>query len=112
MFQNNIIYKRNIIVVVKLTGEPRGISTLLTPLDEGLELLVVYVGYMEIVDIDSVLKTKGIEEKTIFYGQEEIVSKNPIWNLFGAIKNLSPSFVSFYNFPHQKLIGVIRRVEI
>ena len=55
---------------------------------------------------------KGINERTIFYGDEEIVSKKLHWKLFALIKDISPSFASFYNFPHEKLIGVSRRVEI
>jgi len=61
--------------------------------------------------MESILKKNNINERTIFYGQEEIVTKHPIWTIFAIIKNLSPSFVSFYNFPHKKLIGVVRRAE-
>ena len=112
MFQNGIVYERNIIVVVKPSNEPRGVETKLTPLAKGLDLMIIHPGYMEMLDVESVLKSQGIDERTIFYGQEEIVSESPIWTLFAIIKNLSPSFVSFYNFPHEKLIGVTRRAEL
>ena len=111
MFQNGIIYQRNIIVVVKPSNEPHGVTTDLSNLGEGLDLLMIYPGYMEILDVETLLKSQNIEERTIFYGQEEIVSRSLLWNIFGVIKNLSPSFVSFYNFPHEKLIGVARRAE-
>lgn len=47
----------------------------------------------------------------IFYGDEEIVSDNFFWKIFAMIKDLSPNFVSFYNFPHEKLIGAARRAK-
>ena len=112
MFQNGIMYERNIIVVVKPANDPYGVNTELSPLAEGLDLLMIYPGYMEMLDVEKVLSSKGLEARVIFYGQEEIVTKSFLWNIFAMIKNLSPSFVSFYNFPSEKLIGVARRAEI
>lgn len=112
MFQNGIIYERNIIVSVKPSNEPLGVHSELSPLSEGLDLLVVNVGYMEMLNMEAILKAKGINERTIFYGNEEIVSKKIHWKVYALIKELSPNFASFYNFPHEKLIGVSRRAEI
>jgi len=112
MFQNGIIYDRNIIVSVKPSSEPLGVHSELLPLSTGIDLLLIHVGYMEILNMEKILKEKGIEERTIFYGDEEIVSKKLHWKLFSLVKNISPSFASFYNFPHEKLIGVSRRAEI
>ncbi|MDD5212387.1 MAG: KUP/HAK/KT family potassium transporter [Sulfuricurvum sp.] len=111
MFQNGIIYDRNIIVTVKASGDPHGIHSELTPLGEGLDLLLIHHGYMEILNMEEILEKRSIDERTIFYGQEEIISDNPIWKFFAIIKDLSPNFVSFYKFPHEKLIGVARRAE-
>ncbi|MFA6195535.1 MAG: KUP/HAK/KT family potassium transporter [Sulfurimonas sp.] len=112
MFQNGIMYERNIMVSVKPTSEPIGVHSELSPLAEGLDLLLIHVGYMEMLNMEKILKEKGIDERTIFYGDEEIVSKKLHWKLFSLVKNISPSFASFYNFPHEKLIGVSRRAEI
>jgi KUP system potassium uptake protein len=112
MFDNGILYERNIIVTVKPTNEPQGVHTELSPLAEGLDLLVIKVGYLEMLDVEAILESKNIDEKTIFYGQEEIVSANPFWILFAMIKSLSPSFVHFYKFPRHKLIGISRRAVL
>lgn len=112
MFQNGIVYERNIIVRVKTSNEPIGIYSELSPLSIGLDLLTINVGYMEILNMENILKEKEINERTIFYGDEEIVSKKLHWKFFALIKDISPSFASFYNFPHEKLLGVSRRVEI
>lgn len=112
MFENNIIYERNIIATVKITNEPNGINAQLESIQNGIELLNIKVGYMEMLDVENILTSKNIEAKTIFYGQEEIVSKNPIWIFFASMKNLAPSFVSFYKFPHDRLLGVMRRIEL
>jgi len=112
MFQNGIIYEKNIIVKIKPTNEPLGIRSELSTLADGLDLLVIHVGYMEVFNMEDILKQEGIDERTIFYGDEEIVSNHFSWKLYALIKDMSPSFVSFYNFPHEKLIGVSRRAEI
>ncbi len=112
MFENNIIYERNIIATVKITNDPNGISAQLETIENGIEILNIKVGYMEMLDVEEILASKNIEAKTIFYGQEEIVSKNLIWIFFASMKNLAPSFVSFYKFPHDRLLGVMRRIEL
>ena len=112
MFQNGIIYDYNIIVTVYIAYDPHGVTSHLTPLAEGLDLLSIKAGYMEKLNVDAILRERNINERTIFYGDEEIVSNNFFWKIFAMIKDLSPNFVSFYNFPHEKLIGVARRAEI
>ncbi len=112
MFQNGIIYERNIIVTVHPTYEPHGISSELSPIGEGLDMLVIRPGYMETLNVEALLREKNIDERTIFYGDEEIVSNSLVWKIFAFIKDVSPNFVSFYHFPHEKLIGVARRAEI
>jgi len=112
MFQNGIVYERNIIVTVTTSYDPHGISTELTPLVQGLDLLKIEAGYMETLNVEALLKERHIDERTIFYGNEEIVSSNIFWKIFAFIKDVSPNFVSFYHFPHEKLIGVSRRAEI
>lgn len=112
MFQNGIIYDYNIIVTIYISYDPHGVTTHLAPLAEGLDLLSIKAGYMEKLNVDTLLRERNIDERTIFYGDEEIVSNSFIWKVFAMIKDLSPNFVSFYNFPHEKLIGVARRAEI
>ncbi|PHM18353.1 MAG: potassium transporter Kup [Sulfuricurvum sp. PD_MW2] len=112
MFQNGIIYDYNIIVIIKTSHEPHGITSHLSPLGEALDLLIIQPGYMEQLDVEKLLIERHINERTIFYGDEEIISDNIFWKMYAMIKELSPSFVSFYNFPHEKLIGVARRAKI
>ncbi|MDD4950246.1 KUP/HAK/KT family potassium transporter [Sulfuricurvum sp.] len=112
MFQNGIIYDYNLIVIIKTTYEPHGIFSKLSPLGEALDLLVIHSGYMEKLNVEKLLRERNINERSIFYGDEEIVSDSFLWKIFAMIKDLSPNFVSFYNFPHEKLIGVARRAKI
>ena len=112
MFQNGIMYEQNVIVKMKPTSEPLGIECEFSHLAPGLDLLVIFVGYMEVFNMEKILKSQGINERTIFYGDEEIVSHSIWWKLYALIKDMSPSFVSFYNFPNEKLIGVSRRAVI
>jgi len=73
---------------------------------------VIKSGYMEIFDIELLLKQNDIQEKVIFYGIEDIATANPIWKVFSVLKKLTPNFVQFNKVPAAKLQGVITRVEM
>jgi KUP system potassium uptake protein len=110
-FQNEILYENNILVSIKVTEKPFGISTAFdSAIAPGLHLFTVTAGYMEIVNVVGLLKERSIDEKTIFYSVENIVSDDPIWKLYGIIKKISPPFVQFYTLPPEKIHGVVTRV--
>jgi KUP system potassium uptake protein len=113
MFTNNIVYEENIIISIIRTEQPFGVTWGVTKeLTKGLSIFEIYLGYMEIVDISTILKEADIEEKTIFYGMEDIVTNHVAWKIFGAIKHLTPSVVQFYRLPSDKIHGVVTRVEL
>ena len=113
MFTNNILYDDNIIISIIRTEQPFGVTWGVTrELTKGLSIFEIYLGYMEIVDIGSILKEAEIEEKTIFYGMEDIVTTHFIWRIFAVLKRLSPSMVQFYKLPSDKIHGVVTRVEM
>jgi KUP system potassium uptake protein len=78
----------------------------------GLRTFEIYQGYMEIIDVEEILREAGIDEKAIFYGLEDVIAQNPLWKLFSLIKRLSPAFVQFYKLPTHKLHGVVTRIEM
>jgi len=113
MFTNNIIYDDNIIVSIIRTEQPFGVTWGVTrEIAKGLSIFEIYLGYMEIVDIGAILKEAEIEEKTIFYGMEDIVTTHPVWRIFAIIKRITPSMVQFYKLPSDKMHGVLTRVEL
>ena len=113
MFSNRIMYDDNIIVSVIRTEQPFGITWGVTrEVTKGFSIFEIYAGYMEIVDIGSILKEAEIDEVTIFYGMEDIVTTHIVWRIFAAIKRLSPSLVQFYKLPSEKIHGVVTRVEM
>jgi len=113
MFKNNIIYEDNILVSIIRTDEPFGVQYYFKePLGSGLRVFELKAGYMEVVDVEEILKEAGINEKTIFYGLEEITTGNIVWKIFSLIKKLTPTFLIFYKLPTNKLHGVITRVEM
>jgi KUP system potassium uptake protein len=113
MFNNKIIYDDNIIVSITRTEEPFGITWGVTrELTKGFSIFEIYAGYIEFVDIGSILKEADIEESTIFYGMEDIITTHIVWRVFAAIKRLSPSLVQFYKLPSDKIHGVVMRVEM
>jgi KUP system potassium uptake protein len=113
MFVNGIIYEVNIIISISVTDRPFGVNAgFREDLAEGLRTFVIQTGYMEIIEVETVLRDYGIDEKAIFYGLEDIITDNPVWKLFSIIKKLSPAFVQFYKLPSYKLHGVISRVEL
>ncbi|GFO65259.1 KUP/HAK/KT family potassium transporter [Geomonas paludis] len=113
IIRSNIIYERNVFISIIRTDEPFGVSYKLTEnRGTGLDSFEIFAGYMEVIDIETLLKKNNIHEKVIFYGVEDITTNNPIWKVFNAIKKLSPNFVQFNQLPASKLQGVLTRVEM
>ena len=113
MFMNNIIYEDNIIVSIVTREEPFGVkSHFKDDLAEGLHTFEIQIGYMEVVNIEELLKKAGIQEKGIFYGLEEIATDNAVWKVFSMMKRLTPPFVHFHDLPPNKLHGVVTRIEM
>ena len=113
MIRSNIIYERNILISIVRTDEPFGnICRHKKDVGTGLEFFQISAGYMTVLDIEKQLKDNGISEKVIFYGVEDIETRNPVWKLFAVIKKLTPNFVQFYKLPPTKLQGVVTRVEM
>ncbi len=111
--RSNIIYARNVLISIIRTDEPYGLESQLTAnLGTGLDAFVIKAGYMEMFDIEQLLKDNGIVEKVIFYGIEDIDTVNPAWKIFSTIKKLTPNFVQFNKLPAAKLQGVVTRVEM
>lgn len=113
MFTNNIVYDDNIVISINRTEQPFGVTWGVTrEITPGLSIFEIYLGYMEIVDIGTILKEAEIDEKTIFYGMEDIITTHAVWRIFAAIKRLSPSVVQFYKLPSDKIHGVVSRVDM
>jgi KUP system potassium uptake protein len=113
MLGSSIIYENNIFVSIDRTEEPFGEEARYQPnFATGLHLLEIKAGYMTVINIERLLKNNGIREKIIFYGVEDISTRNPVWKAFSVIKKLSPNFVQFHKLPASKLHGVVTRVEM
>ena len=113
IIRSNIIYERNVLISIIRTDEPYGLENRLEQgLGTGLDGFEIMAGYMEIFDIEQLLKESGINEKVIFYGIEDIATANPIWKIFSMLKKLTPNFVQFNKVPAAKLQGVVTRVEM
>jgi KUP system potassium uptake protein len=113
MFKNNIIYEDNIIVSIVRREDPFGVAGYFKDdLAPGLRSFEIQLGYMEIPDVEEILREAGIYEKTIFYGVEDITATNICWQTFSLIKKLTPNIVQFFKLPANKLHGVVTRVEM
>lgn len=113
MFNQAIIYERNVFLSLVKKDEPFGIKFgFEKELLPGLDLFKIEFGYLEFVNVEEILRESGIDEKVIFYGIEEIVTDKWFYKIFAFIKKISPRFDEFYNFPSNKMHGVISRVII
>ena len=113
VIRSNIIYERNVLISIVRTEDPYGIESVHTPeMGPGLEGFEIQAGYMQVIEIEKIIREHGIQEKVIFYGIEDIATANPIWKLFSVIKRLTPNFVQFNKLPAAKLQGVVTRVEM
>lgn len=113
IFRSNIIYERNILISINRTDEPSGVRVnYKKDLAPGLESFEVMAGYREVLDIEGLIKQHEISEKVIFYGVEDIVTRNPFWRIFSLIKRITPNFVQFSKLPPSRLQGIVTRVEM
>ncbi len=113
MFKNNILYEDNIIVSILRRDDPFGVTGFFKEdIAPGLRSFEIQMGYMEIPDVEEILREADIKEKTIFYGVEDITATNICWQAFSVIKKLTPNIVQFFKLPANKLHGVVTRVEM
>jgi KUP system potassium uptake protein len=113
MLANHIVFEHNVFVSVIKRDDPLGVTGYFKEdLAPGLKVFEIQMGYMEVVDLEEILRGAGIEEEVIFYGIEDIASGNLLWRIFSLIKKLAPTFVQFYKLPPHKLHGVVTRIEI
>ncbi|MCK9420510.1 MAG: KUP/HAK/KT family potassium transporter [Nitrospirae bacterium] len=113
IIKNNILYEDNIIISIVKREDPFGTTGFFKEsLGPGLRSFEIQTGYMEVPDVEEILREAGIQEKTIFYGVEDILPSNIVWQLFSIIKRLTPNIVQFYKLPYNKLHGVVTRVEM
>lgn len=113
VIRSNIIYERNVLISIVRTDEPFGVENVHTKeMGPGLEGFEIQAGYMEVIEIEKIIRSYGITEKVIFYGIEDIATTNPVWKFFAMIKKLTPNFVQFNKLPSAKLQGVVTRVEM
>lgn len=111
--RSNIIYEENILISIATLDKPFGIQKLFEPdITEGLSGLEIQIGYMEKVDLPQILKDLQIESKVMFYGVDDVKAHKLKLKVFSFLKRITPNFVQFLELPHQKLHGVITRIEI
>lgn len=113
LLEDAIMYDDNIFVSVITRDEPFGAQGVFkgTP-TPGLRIFEIRRGYMEVLNIEKILKQSDIEPQVIFYGLEDISAKKMIWRIYAMLKRISPSFVQFYKLPASKLHGIITTVEM
>ena len=113
MFFHGALYENNIFVSIIKRNDPFAVvGYFKEDLAEGLRVFEIQMGYMEVIDIEEILREAGIEERVVFYGLEDITTENLIWKVFALIKRVTPTFIQFYKFPPKKLHGVFTKVRL
>ncbi len=113
MFFHGVMYETNIFVSIIKRDDPFGvIGFFKDDLSKGLKVFEIQAGYMEVADVEELLREAGIEERVVFYGLEDIDAKNLLWKMFALVKRVTPTFIQFYKIPPKKLHGVITKVSM
>jgi KUP system potassium uptake protein len=113
MLDDGIIYETNIFVTQKTSNHPFGVVYAFgDDLAKGLKILEIKAGYMEIVNLGKIFEDAKIKPTVMFYGVEDIITKNIIWKIFALIKKVSPNFIQFHRLPSNKVHGVIVQVKM
>ncbi|MBI5055843.1 MAG: KUP/HAK/KT family potassium transporter [Nitrospirae bacterium] len=113
MFSHGIVYEDNIFISIMSRSDPYGvIGFYREDIANGIRSFEIQVGYMELISAEDILREAGIDERAVYYGLEDISAKNPVWKFFSLIKRVMPTFIRFYEFPTEKLHGVITKVTM
>jgi KUP system potassium uptake protein len=113
MFFHAILYRESIFLSIIKRDDPFGvIGFFKEDIAEGLRVFEIQMGYMEVIDVEEIMREAKIEERVVFYGIEDIITRNIIWRTFSLIKKITPTFIKFYKFPPKKLHGVITEVRL
>ncbi|MFZ1520181.1 MAG: KUP/HAK/KT family potassium transporter [Ignavibacteriaceae bacterium] len=113
MFRTGIMYEKNILVSVENIDEPYGVK--LDKYEEvspGLFVARILYGYMEVPSLPKLFKEWKFNEKAIFYGAEEIKTNKLFLKFFIVLKKIAPNWISYFDFPYNKLHCVGTRIEI
>ncbi|MBI5238548.1 MAG: hypothetical protein HY887_09030 [Deltaproteobacteria bacterium] len=54
---------------------------------------MIFKGITTHIMMEAMLKSYGINEKTIFYGLDEVSTSNIIWKVSSFIKKAAPKFI-------------------
>jgi len=113
MFSHGIMYEDNIFISIMSRSDPFGVVGFFKEdIAKGLRSFEIQAGYMEIISAEDILREAGIKERAVYYGLEDISAKNPVWKIFSLIKKIMPTFIKFYEFPPEKLHGVVAKVKM
>ena len=113
MFRTGIIYEKNVLVSVENTDLPYGITLdRYEEVSPGLWVARILYGYMEVPNLPLLFKEWKFNEKAIFYGAEEIKTDKFFLKSFIVLKKIAPNWISYFDFPYNKLHGVVTRIEI
>jgi KUP system potassium uptake protein len=113
MFYHGILYADNIFLSIIKRDDPYGIAGFQKEdLAPGLRVFEIQMGYMEMIDVEDILREAGIEERVVFYGLEDITTRNIFWKAFATIKRLTPTFIQFYKFSPKRLHGIMTKIEL
>jgi KUP system potassium uptake protein len=105
MFYHGILYEDNIFVSIIKRDDPFGITGFFRDdLADGLRVFEIQMGYMELLDVEEILREAGIEERTVFYGLEDIITDNPLWKMFYLSRGTRP-FYQFHKFPPKNFMA-------
>lgn len=113
MFRTGIMYEKNTLISVENTDLPYGVK--LEKYEEvspGLWVARILYGYMEVPNLPVLFKEWKFSEKAIFYGAEEIKTEKFFLKFFIVLKKIAPNWISYFDFPYNKLHGVVTRIEI
>ncbi len=113
MFRTGIMYEKNVLVSVENTDLPYGIKLdRYEEISPGLFVASILYGYMEVPNLPVLFKEWKFNEKAIFYGAEEIKTNKFFLKFFIVLKKIAPNWISYFDFPYNKLHGVVTRIEI
>ncbi len=110
---HHILYEDNVFVSLEILETPFGVHWgIQEKVSPGIRLLWIKYGFMEVVDMMEILKEAKVDQKVIFFGEELISSRNPLWRIFSLLRRQEIEEVEFFGLPTHEIHGIIVKVSL
>jgi KUP system potassium uptake protein len=113
MMYHDILYEDNVFLSLEILAKPFGVHWgVQEKVAPGIRLFWIKYGFMEVIDMMEILTEAKVDQKVIFFGEELISSRNPLWKIFSMLRRQEINEAEFFGLPAHEVHGIIVKVSL